>query len=116
MSHQPAEPILEIHSGLSLRGKFSMARDVIITGQFEGEFQTLGCLTVAAGAVVTGTVEAGALVLDPGHRLEASVKVTPSPASNHRFSAAARAARAEAGAEKWPGQIRKLTEMALGRK
>ena len=52
-----------------------MVKDIVLTGKFEGDLQTLGCLTVASGGVVTGSIDAGALVLEPGNLVEARVKV-----------------------------------------
>ena len=75
----PTPPVLEIHSGIVLKGRLSMVKDVVLTGKFEGELQTLGCLTVALGGAVTGTIDAGALVLEPGNLVEARVKVGPPP-------------------------------------
>jgi Polymer-forming cytoskeletal len=69
----------EIHSGLVLKGQLSMEKDVILTGKFEGELQTYGCLTVAAGGIVTGTIDAGALILEPGNLVDARVKVGTRP-------------------------------------
>ena len=87
-----------------------MAKDVMLTGKFEGHLQTLGCLTVAPGGIVTGTIQAGALVLEPGNLVEARVKVGPPPKTAPRV--------VEEGAKQadglWGG-FRKLKEMALGR-
>ena len=68
---------LEIHSDLVMKGELSMAQDVILTGKFEGELKTDGCLTVSSGGVAIGTIEAGALVLQPGNLVEARVKIAP---------------------------------------
>jgi len=54
-----------------------MVKDVVLTGKFDGDLETLGCLTVAAGGVAKGTIDAGALVLEPGNLVEARVKVGP---------------------------------------
>src|SRR5271156_4335653 len=78
----PTPPVLEIHSGIVLKGQLSMVKDVVLTGKFEGELQTFGRLTVAYGGVVTGTIDAGALVLEPGNLVEARVKVSPPPKSS----------------------------------
>ncbi len=89
-----------------------MAKDVVLTGKFEGDLQTLGCLTVAPGGIITGTIQAGALVLEPGNLAEARVKVGPPP------KAAARTAEeggAKPGANRWSDGFRKLKEMAMGR-
>ena len=48
------EPIVEIHPGITLKGRLSMARDVLLTGTFEGDLQTRGCLTVAPGGAARG--------------------------------------------------------------
>ena len=48
---QTKNQVLEIHSDMILKGELSMVKDVILTGKFEGELQTLGCLTVASGGV-----------------------------------------------------------------
>src|SRR5271163_164734 len=71
----PTPPVLEIHSGIVLKGQLSMAKDVVLTGKFEGDLQTLGCLTVAEGGVLHGTIDAGGLVLKPGNLVEARVRV-----------------------------------------
>src|SRR5277367_429895 len=70
-------PVLEIHSGIVLKGRLSMVKDVVLTGQFDGDLETLGCLTFAAGGVAKGTIDAGALILEPGNLVEARVKVGP---------------------------------------
>ena len=90
-----------------------MVKDVVLTGKFEGDIKTLGCLTVAPGGVITGTIDAGALVLEPGNLVEARVRVGP-PAK----SAMRAAVEERKGAEEsfWPGSFRKLKEFALGRK
>ena len=64
-----------------------MVKDVVLTGKFEGELQTLGCLTVASGGAATGTIAAGSLVLEPGNLVEARIKIAPPPKS--AFKAAA---------------------------
>jgi len=104
-----SDPQLEIHSGLVLKGELSMAKDVLLTGKFEGQLKTEGCLTVAEGAVATGTIEAGALVLEPGNKVEARVKVggfRPPKADVARKS----------GGNKWSSGLRKLKQLVLGRK
>ena len=73
----PNPPVLEIHSGIVLKGSLSMVKDVVLTGKFEGELQTLGRLTVASGGAATGTIAAGSLVLEPGNLVEARIKVSP---------------------------------------
>ena len=105
------DPMLEIHSDLVMKGELSMVKDVILTGKFEGQLTTEGCLTVSPGGVASGTIEAGALVLQPGHLVEARVKIAPpSPAAG---KAARHDAKKNSGA-KWPS-LRKLKEFALGR-
>ena len=106
----PTQPLLEIHSGIVLKGQLSMVKDVVLTGKFEGELQTLGCLTVASGGVVTGTIDAGALVLEPGNLVEARVKVRPAPKNTAR--AFEEIQKAPEGS--WKGRFQKLKEMAFG--
>ncbi len=89
-----------------------MVKDVILTGKFEGDLKTLGCLTVAPGGMATGTIDAGALILEPGNLVEARVKVGPPPKSVLRA-----VEERKSGVESfWPGSFRKLKEFALGRK
>jgi Polymer-forming cytoskeletal len=75
----PHQPAFEIHSGITLKGQLSMVKDIVLTGKFEGDLQTLGCLTVAPGGVMVGTIDAGALILKPGNLVEARVKVGVPP-------------------------------------
>jgi hypothetical protein len=105
------DPKLEIHSDLVMKGELSMVKDVILTGKFEGKLQTEGCLTVSPGGVATGTIEAGALVLQPGNLVEARVKIAPvrTPGSK-----APRDPSKKTSGAKWPS-LRKLKEFALGR-
>jgi hypothetical protein len=107
----PNPPILEIHSGIVLKGHLSMVKDVVITGKFEGDLQTLGRLTVASGGVVTGSIDAGALVLEPGNLVEARVKVSPPPRPGARVSEEIK----KAAENLWTGRFQKLKEFALGR-
>ncbi len=103
------DPILEIHSGIVLKGQLSMVKDIILTGKFEGDLQTLGRLTVSAGGTAVGSIEAGALVLEPGNLVEARVKITsPSAAKPSTPSD-------KSGARKWPLSLKKLKDLALGR-
>jgi hypothetical protein len=97
-----------------LKGSLSMAKDILLTGKFEGELQTLGCLTVASGGVVTGSINAGALILEPGNLVEARVKVGPPsrPATTKPTGETKRPS--ESGG--WGGTFQKLKEFALGRK
>ena len=89
-----------------------MVKDVVLTGKFEGDLKTLGCLTVSEGGEMTGTVEAGALVLEPGHQVEARIKIAVSPLPKPEESAK----RAAAGGSSWSGHFQKLKKLALGRK
>ena len=102
------EPVIEIHPGLMLKGQLSMARDVVLTGRFEGDLQTRGCLTVAAGGVAIGTIEAGALQLEPGNQVQARVKVGQ-PEAPKILNVVKKI-----GGGKWSSRLRKLKEFALG--
>jgi hypothetical protein len=107
---------LEIHSDLVMKGELSMVQDVILTGKFEGELKTDGCLTVSSGGVAVGTIEAGALVLQPGNLVEARVKIAPAPKPTTTSGRPPRekpSSKSASGA-KWPS-LRKLKEFALGR-
>lgn len=108
----PTQPVLEISSAIVLKGQLSMAKDVVLTGKFEGDLQTLGCLTVASGGTATGTIEAGALVLEPGNLVEARIKVGPPPRSHAMVFDTAK--KATGGL--WKGRFQKLKEMAFGRR
>lgn len=110
MSKTKEEPLLEIHSGITLKGQLSMAKDVLLTGKFEGDLMTAGRLTVAAGGVAVGSIEAGALILEPGHQVEGKIKVG-SPVPPKTFDMARKIS-----ASKWPSRLRKLKEFAFGRK
>ena len=72
---------LEIHPGITLKGSLSAVKDVVLTGKFEGDLQTLGRLTVASGGTAKGTIDAGSLVLEPGNLVEARIKIAPPPKS-----------------------------------
>jgi hypothetical protein len=109
----PTPPVLEIHSGIVLKGQLSMVKDVVLTGKFEGEMQTFGCLTVASGGVVTGTIDAGALVLEPGNLVEARVKVGPPPKSSVKMP---EETKKKAAGGFWSGRLQRLKEFALGRR
>ena len=109
----PTQPVLEIHSGIVLKGQLSMVKDVVLTGKFEGDLQTFGCLTVASGGMVTGTIDAGALVLEPGNLVEARVKVSPPSRSSIK---AYEETRKKAAGGFWAGRFQKLKEFALGRR
>ena len=104
-------PALEIHPGLSLKGQLSMAKDVVLTGKFEGDLQTLGCLTVAEGGVLVGTIDAGGLILKSGNLVEARVRVGV-PARPAEKTPAEGAKPAFGG---WKRGFQKLKELALGR-
>jgi cytoskeletal protein CcmA (bactofilin family) len=108
----PNHPLLEIHSGIVLKGQLSMVKDVVLTGKFEGELQTLGCLTVSSGGVVTGSIQAGALILEPGNLVEARIKVGPTSKSTARAIEEGK----KATGSMWTGRFQKLKEFALGRK
>jgi len=110
---KPTDPILEIHSGIVLKGQLSMVKDIILTGKFEGDLQTLGRLTVSAGGTATGSIEAGALVLEPGNHVEARVKVTSPGASKPSTFATG---GDTSSPRKWPLSLKKLKDLALGRK
>ena len=98
--------IFEIHPGIVMKGQLSMAKDIVLTGKFEGDLKTLGCLTVADGGVATGSIEASALILEPGNRVEAKVKVGGQP----RTKIFEETKKAASGL--WSGKLKKL----LGRK
>jgi hypothetical protein len=95
-----------------LKGRLSMVKDVVLTGKFEGELQTLGCLTVASGGAVTGSIDAGALVLEPGHLVEARIRVGPPPKSSAKAPVETR----KTAGGVWSGRFQKLKEFALGRR
>ena len=109
----PTPTPLEIHPGISLKGQLSMEKDVVLTGKFEGDLQTLGCLTVAPGGAITGSIDAGALVLEPGNLVEARVKVGPPPKSSRKGALASGQAAAESF---WSTGLQKLKAFAFGRK
>ncbi len=106
----PIPPVLEIHSGIVLKGQLSMENDVVLTGKFEGELQTLGRLTVASGGAITGSIDAGALVLEPGNLVEARVKVGPQPKASGWVSDGIK----KAAGSVWMVRFQKLKEFALG--
>jgi len=105
------QPVFEIHPGIVMKGQLSMAQDIVLTGKFEGDLQTLGCLTVASGGVVTGSIDAGALVLEPGNLVEAKVRVGAStrPKIKEPFAN-------KLDGSKWSGRLQKLKKLALGHK
>jgi len=88
-----------------------MVKDVVLTGKFEGDLKTLGCLTVSEGGALTGSVEAGALVLESGHQLTAKVRITPSP-----IPKAGESTQRAASSTSWSGHFQKLKKLAFGRK
>jgi cytoskeletal protein CcmA (bactofilin family) len=108
-SKQKEEPLIEIHSGIMLKGQLSMARDVLLTGKFEGDLKTAGRLTVATGGAVIGSIEAGALVLEPGYQVEGKIKVFSS-APPKTFDMVK-----QISTSKWPLRLKKLKELAFGR-
>ena len=118
LSNDPAKssspPALEIHSDIRLKGQLSTLRDIILTGHFDGDLRTQGRLTVPSGGSAAGTIEAGALSLEPGNAVEARVKIVtvvePIPARKQ----ASVPARKEAPLS-WPSRLKKLTDLALGR-
>jgi len=107
------QPVLEIHSGIVLKGQLSMVKDVVLTGKFEGDLQTLGCLTVAPGGVAKGSIDAGALVLEPGNLVEARIKVAPPSKEAVRMYEESQKKPSEGF---WSGKFHKLKELVLGRK
>ena len=109
----PTPPPLEIHPGIVLKGQLSLVKDVVLTGKFEGDLQTLGRLTVAPGGAITGSIDAGALVLEPGNLVEARVKVGPPPKSRGRVAGQDGSAATEGF---WSSGFRRLKEFALRRK
>jgi hypothetical protein len=109
ISKKKEEPLLEIHSGIVLKGQLSMAKDILLTGKFEGDLKTAGRLTVAAGGTALGSIEAGALLLEPGHQVEAKIKVgSPPPPKTFDMIA-------KISTSKWPSRLRKLKALAFGR-
>ena len=108
-SKQKEEPLIEIHSGIMLKGQLSMARDVLLTGKFEGDLKTAGRLTVAASGVAIGSIEAGALVLERGYQVEGKIKVF-SPAPSKTFDVVR-----QIGTSTWSSKLKKLKELAFGR-
>jgi cytoskeletal protein CcmA (bactofilin family) len=88
-----------------------MVKDVVLTGKFEGDLQTCGCLTVASGGKITGTINAGALVLEPGNLVEARIKVGPQPKPGNRVTEEIK----KVVGSGWRGRFQKLKEFAFGR-
>jgi hypothetical protein len=104
-------PILEIHPGLTLKGQLSMVKDVVLTGKFEGDLQTLGSLTVAEGGVLRGSIDAGGLILKQGNLVEARVRVGA-------HTKPAEQAQAESGKPMfsgWKRGFQKLKDLAMGK-
>lgn len=118
MSNEPATSsspaALQIHPDLRLKGQLSTTRDVILTGHFDGDLRTQGRLVVPSGGSAVGTIEAGALSLEPGNSVEARVKVVtviePMPSKKQ----ASTPARPEAPVS-WNSRLKKLKDLALGR-
>lgn len=106
-----SEALFEIHAGLVLKGQLSMVKDVVLTGRFEGDLRTLGRLTVSAGGTAVGTIEAGALVLEPGNNVEARVKVASSEGAIKEASGSAPKPKLSL----WPLRLKKIKDFALGR-
>ncbi len=103
------EPALEIHSGITLKGQLSMVKDVVLTGKFEGDLQTFGCLTVAEGGVMVGSIDAGGLILKQGNLVEARVRVgalvkPPEKTESGKLASSG-----------WKRGFQKLRELAMGR-
>jgi cytoskeletal protein CcmA (bactofilin family) len=107
----PNHSVFEIHSGIVLKGRLSMEKDIVLTGKFEGDLQTLGCLTVAPSGVVTGSIDAGALVLEPGNKVEAKVRVG---ARLRPHVTTVTEEIKKAVGTRWTGRFKKLKEFALG--
>ena len=103
--------VFELHPGIVLKGQLSMANDIVVTGVFEGDLATQGRLTVAEGGVVRGSIEAGSLILEEGNQVEAKIKIGSQPKRK-----ASEEVRKEPGGDKWSGRLKKLKEIALGRK
>ncbi len=106
--------VFELHPGITMKGQLSMTKDIVLTGKFEGDLQTYGCLTVADGGIVTGSIEAGALVLEPGNQVEARITVGQRPQPKPKKTVFEDVGKAAGG--KWTGGFKKLKELALGRK
>jgi cytoskeletal protein CcmA (bactofilin family) len=86
-----------------------MVKDIFLTGRFEGDLRTEGRLTVSAGGTAIGTIEAGALVLEPGNHVEARVKIkSPGTAQPVPIS------RRKGQPSNWPLSLKKLKDMAMG--
>ena len=115
MAYPSTPTVLEIHSGIVLKGQLSMLKDVVLTGRFDGDLQTHGRLTVAAGGIISGTVDAGALTLEPGNLVEARVRVRKHEAPKVPVKEIEKPA-ATASQGGWTSPFQKLKEMALGRK
>jgi len=90
-----------------------MVKDVVLTGKFEGDLHTLGRLTVAPGGAIIGSIDAGALVLEPGNLVQARVKVGPPPKSRGKASPPDGTPATEGF---WSSGLRKLKAFALGRR
>ena len=99
-----------------------MLKDIKLTGRFDGDLQTYGRLTVAEGGEVRGTIDAGALTLEPGNLVEAIVSVrkhelpAPDPLKEIKKVAAKKPPEDSGGSTGWTSPFQKLKEMALGRR
>ena len=91
-----------------------MAKDVILTGRFEGDLRTLGRLTVASGGTVLGTIEAGGLRLEPGNNVEAIVKVIDHTPKIGKAPLDLKSSSSSSGGG-WLS-LQKIKELAFGRK
>jgi hypothetical protein len=108
---EPEKSAFEIHAGITLKGQLSMVKDIVLTGKFEGDLQTLGSLTVAPGGVMVGSIDAGGLILKPGNLVEARVKVGARP----RVIAEPAAPAAKPPVSGWKFGFKKLKEIAMGK-
>jgi hypothetical protein len=88
-----------------------MVKDIVLTGKFEGDLQTLGCLTVAPGGRMVGSIDAGELILKPGNLVDASVRVGLPP----KVAPHALADSAMPMFSGWKRGFQKLKELARGR-
>ena len=111
----PSLAALQIHPDLRLKGQLSTTRDVILTGHFDGDLRTKGRLSVPAGGSAVGTIEAGALSLEPGNAVEARVKVVTVIEPVPQKKPAATPLRQEAPVSRWSSRLKKLKDLALGR-
>jgi hypothetical protein len=108
---ESAQPAFEIHAGITLKGQLSMVKDIVLTGKFEGDLQTLGSLIVAPGGVIVGSIDAGALILRPGNLVEARVTVGATP----KLAAEPEAPAGKPPVGGWKFSLQKLKELAIGK-